>query len=109
MLTNDRTLSAPLASALLDIFAQFDQDKDDALNERELDDFIHHTKGSHLPAPFLHQMAHRFGSDSHGRLTKNGFLAFYLEQTLDDPSTTRTDVGLYGFDPRSLEPLNRLK
>ncbi|CAO3585583.1 unnamed protein product [Absidia cylindrospora] len=108
LLVNNNTLSALLASTLLKIFSRLDQDKDDALNIRELDDFIYHTNGSHLPIMFLQKMAQRFGSDAHGWLTRNGFLAFYLEQTLDDPSKTRNDIGVYGFDPLSLESIDRM-
>ncbi|ORZ10778.1 hypothetical protein BCR42DRAFT_333127, partial [Absidia repens] len=108
LLVNENTLSAPLASTLLKIFSRFDQDKDDALNIRELDDFIYHTNGSHLSITFLQEMAQRFGSNTRGWLTKNGFLAFYLEQTLNNPSKTRNDIGVYGFDPCGIESTGRM-
>ncbi|SAM05557.1 hypothetical protein [Absidia glauca] len=103
LLTDNNTLSAPLSDTLLEIFAAFDKDKDNALNNRELGNFIFETNGSHPPAPFLRQMGQRFGSNARGWLTKEGFLAFYLEQTLDDPSETRNDLGVHGYDPHSLK------
>jgi hypothetical protein len=103
LLTDNNTLSAPLSDTLLEIFAVFDKDKDNALNNRELGNFIFETNGSHPPAPFLRQMGQRFGSNARGWLTKEGFLAFYLEQTLDDPSETRNDLGVHGYDPHSLK------
>ncbi|KAI8088925.1 uncharacterized protein BX664DRAFT_331739 [Halteromyces radiatus] len=103
LLANDTTLSAPLTEALLEIFSNFDKDKDNALNNKELGNFIYETNGSHPPPPFLRQMGQRFGSNSQGWLTKDGFLAFYLEQTLDDPSETRSDLGVHGYDPHTLK------
>lgn len=103
LLTDNNTLSASLSDTLLEIFSAFDKDRDNALNNQELGNFIFVTNGSHPPAPFLRQMGQRFGSNARGWLTKDGFLAFYLEQTLDDPSETRNDLGVHGYDPHSLK------
>ncbi|ORX55047.1 hypothetical protein DM01DRAFT_1335344 [Hesseltinella vesiculosa] len=102
LLTDDSSLSSTLAEVLLEIFARFDKDQDGALNAKELGQFILETNGSRPPPPFLRQMGQRFGCDARGSLTKNGFLAFYLEQTLDDPSETRNDLGVHGYDPHTL-------
>ncbi|KAI9467945.1 hypothetical protein BDB00DRAFT_985557 [Zychaea mexicana] len=97
------TLSRELKEVLEEIFRNFDRDQDGALKPEELDSFIFTTNGSHPPAPFLRQMGQRFGSNARGWLTRDGFLAFYLEQTLDDPSETRSDLGVHGYDPQSLK------
>ncbi|KAI8330177.1 hypothetical protein BC941DRAFT_404928 [Chlamydoabsidia padenii] len=103
LLTDNNTLSAPLTDTLLEVFDKFDKDKDNALNNRELGNFIFETNGSHPPPPFLRQMGQRFGANARGWLTRDGFLAFYLEQTLDDPSETRNDLGVHGYDPHTLK------
>ncbi|CAO3673694.1 unnamed protein product [Rhizopus stolonifer] len=102
LLTGDNQLSELLKEVLGEIFNKFDQDQDGALNSKELDHFIFTTNGSHPPSAFLHQMGLRFGANSDGWLTKEGFLAFYLEQTLDDPSETRNDLNIHSYDPQSL-------
>ncbi|KAI7862350.1 hypothetical protein BDF14DRAFT_1856873 [Spinellus fusiger] len=101
-LLENAELSPALTQALLDIFAQFDQDKDSALSPKELGSFILTTNGAQPPPAFLRQMGQRFGSNAKGWLSREGFLAFYLEQTLDDPSETRNDLGVHGYDPHSL-------
>ncbi|CAO3650993.1 unnamed protein product [Cunninghamella echinulata] len=105
LITEENELSTPLKEVLLEIFRRFDKDNDNALNNQELRKFIFETNGSHPPPPFLRQMGQRFGSNSKGWLTKEGFLAFYLEQTLDDPTETRNDIGVHGYDPNSLKKL----
>ncbi|CAO3652560.1 unnamed protein product [Cunninghamella blakesleeana] len=103
LITEDNELSIPLKEVLLEIFKRFDKDNDGALNNQELRKFIYETNGSHPPPPFLRQMGLRFGSNSKGWLTKDGFLAFYLEQTLDDPSETRNDIGVHGYNSTTLK------
>ncbi|KAI8074861.1 hypothetical protein BC940DRAFT_286807 [Gongronella butleri] len=102
LLTDENTLSPALGEVLMEIFARFDKDQDGALNAAELGKFIFATNGSHPPPPFLRQMGQRFGCNARGALTRDGFLAFYLEQTLDDPSETRNDLSVHGYDPHTL-------
>ncbi|CDS07647.1 hypothetical protein LRAMOSA01596 [Lichtheimia ramosa] len=102
LLQND-SLSPELTDALSEIFDTFDKDKDGALRAEELGKFILETNGSRPPPQFLRQMGQRFGCNGRGWLTKAGFLAFYLEQTLDDPSETRNDLAVHGYDPHSLK------
>ncbi|KAI8370681.1 uncharacterized protein BYT42DRAFT_548904 [Radiomyces spectabilis] len=73
LLEND-SLSKDLAEVLVAIFKKFDKDNDGALRPEELDSFIFATNGSHPPAPFLRQMGQRFGCNSKGWLTRDGFL-----------------------------------
>ncbi|KAI8075786.1 uncharacterized protein B0P05DRAFT_572524 [Gilbertella persicaria] len=101
-LLTDNQLSRALKDVLVEIFDRFDQDKDGALSAKELTQFIQKTNGIQPPPAFLRQMGLRFGANSKGWLTKEGFLAFYLEQTLDDPSETRNDLGVHGYDSQSL-------
>ncbi|KAF7732508.1 hypothetical protein EC973_003254 [Apophysomyces ossiformis] len=104
-LIQDGGLSEPLVEVLEEVFRNFDKDKDGALSAKELDQFIFATNGSHPPPAFLKQMGLRFGANARGWLTKNGFLAFYLEQTLDDPSETRNDLTVHGYDGQTLKKL----
>jgi hypothetical protein len=102
LLTEDNQLSPALHDVLVEIFKKFDQDGDEALNAKELDSFIFKTNGAHPPPQFLRQMGLRFGANKKGWLSLDGFLAFYLEQTLDDPSETRNDLGVHGYDSQTL-------
>jgi Ca2+-binding EF-hand superfamily protein len=102
-LLKDDQLSPAIVEVLEEIFKKFDVDNDGALNSKELNNFIFKTNGSHPPPAFLRQMGLRFGANAKGWLTKDGFLAFYLEQTLDDPSETRNDMGVHGYDPQTLK------
>lgn len=102
VLIND-SLSPEILQVLLEIFHTFDQDKDDCLNPEELDLFVFSTNGQHPPISFIEQMGQRFGSNEKGWLTKKGFLAFYLEQTLGDPSETRKDIRAHGYDSSQLK------
>ncbi|KAI8368003.1 hypothetical protein EDC96DRAFT_564506 [Choanephora cucurbitarum] len=103
LVTEDNQLSQPLTDVLIEIFNRFDQDKDGALSPKELTNFIVKTNGMQPPPAFLRQMALKFGGNQKGWLTQQGFLGFYLEQTLDDPSETRNDLGVHGYDPQSLK------
>ncbi|OBZ87215.1 hypothetical protein A0J61_04733 [Choanephora cucurbitarum] len=94
----NENLSPELIAVLLEIFHRFDKDKDNCLNFEELDRFVFSTNGQHPPHSFLQQFGQRFGSNEHGWLTKEGFLAFYLEQTLDDVHETRKDIRAHGYD-----------
>ncbi|KAI8366562.1 hypothetical protein BD560DRAFT_331946 [Blakeslea trispora] len=103
LVTEDNQLSQALTDVLIEIFSRFDQDKDGALSPKELTNFIVKTNGMQPPPAFLRQMALKFGANKKGWLTQQGFLGFYLEQTLDDPSETRNDLGVHGYDPQSLK------
>ncbi|KAG2197839.1 hypothetical protein INT47_009720 [Mucor saturninus] len=98
----DNQISPALHQVLVEVFNRFDVDRDGALNNKELDQFIFITNGAHPPPAFLRQMGLRFGANKRGWLSQEGFLAFYLEQTLDDPSETRNDLGVHGYDPQTL-------
>ncbi|CEP12258.1 hypothetical protein [Parasitella parasitica] len=104
LLINDN-LSPELLKVLFEIFSRFDEDNDDCLNPKELDLFVFSTNGQHPPTSFIKSMAQRFGANDQGWLTKKGFLAFYLEQTLDDPSETKKDIRAHGYDCSKLQKL----
>ncbi|KAH8550632.1 hypothetical protein BGW37DRAFT_497778 [Umbelopsis sp. PMI_123] len=104
-LIQDHELTPKLTNVLSEIFDEFDNDHDGALNNQELSKFIFTTNGSHPPPQFLVQIAQRFGGTKRDWLTKDGFLAFYLEQTLDDPSETRNDLSVHGYDGQTLQKM----
>jgi len=76
---------------------------DNALNIAELSEFILKTNGNRPPRSVLQQIVKTFSpSRMNDRLTLEGFMEFYLQQTLDEPSETRKDLETHGFDPKSL-------
>ncbi|KAK4515111.1 uncharacterized protein ATC70_002721 [Mucor velutinosus] len=104
LLVNEN-LSPELLRVLFEIFNRFDEDRDECLNPKELDLFVFSTNGQHPPTSFIENMGQRFGANDQGWLTKKGFLAFYLEQTLDDPSETKKDIRAHGYDCTKLQKL----
>jgi len=98
LLDDDKELSNRLKAALTAIFNSFDKDKDGSLSPTELSEFVFKTNGSRPPAAFLTQMGIQFGKDAKGYLTLDGFLNFFLEQTLEDPIETRRDLEKHGWD-----------
>ncbi|KAI8887345.1 hypothetical protein K501DRAFT_175633, partial [Backusella circina FSU 941] len=95
-------LSPELLKVLFEIFHTFDKDRDGALCPKELDHFVFSTNGQHPPISFIEQMGQRFGANEQGWLTQEGFMAFYLEQTLDDVSETQKDIRAHGYNGHSL-------
>ncbi|CAO3592512.1 unnamed protein product [Absidia cylindrospora] len=98
-------LSSPLLQVLHTLFTEFDKDQDDALRHEELDHYVFSTNGQHPSDEFLSAMGQRFGANEKGWLTKEGFLAFYLEQTLGDQDETRKDMAAHGYDRWTLRKL----
>jgi hypothetical protein len=101
-LLEGKELSTKLRNVLAEIFTSFDLDRDQHLSLSELDAFIYKTNGQHAPTSFLKQFIQHYGMNR-GRLTLDGFLSFYLEQTLNDPMETRKDLDKHGFDMHTLE------
>lgn len=73
LLANE-SLTPEIINVLLEIFDNFDKDRDDCLKPEELDLFVFSTNGQHPPASFIEQMGQRFGANDQGWLTKKGFL-----------------------------------
>ena len=76
----DHELTPKLTNVLSEIFDEFDNDHDGALNNQELSKFIFTTNGSHPPPQFLVQIAQRFGGTKRNWLTKDGFLVICLQR-----------------------------
>ncbi|KAK9710501.1 hypothetical protein K7432_008396 [Basidiobolus ranarum] len=93
-------LSNPFKAVLEELFDTFDEDKDGALNMEEMDQFVFKTNGLHPPPPFFEQLCQMFNSNQYG-LTVQGFFEFFLQQTLDDPLETRSDLEKHGYDPKT--------
>jgi len=113
LIENDN-LSDRLRTALCHIFKRFDKDQDGLLNFDEVAELINATNGQYPDRSFIQQMIGMFnsmvansitGADGNGdadKLTLEAFLAFYLKQTLEDPSETRSDLEKFGYDSKLL-------
>ncbi|ORX69334.1 hypothetical protein BCR32DRAFT_272447 [Anaeromyces robustus] len=113
-LIEDNELSEGLRTALCNIFDKFDKDEDGLLNFDEVAELINATNGQYPDRSFIQQMIGMFnsmvvnsinGADGNGdadKLTREAFLAFYLKQTLEDPSETRSDLEKFGYDSKLL-------
>jgi len=113
-LIENNNLSEGLRNVLCHIFDKFDKDQDGLLNFDEVAELINATNGQYPDRSFIQQMIGMFnslvansitGADGNGdadKLTREAFLAFYLKQTLEDPSETRSDLEKFGYDSKLL-------
>lgn len=113
-LIENNNLSEKLRSVLTKVFMRFDKDGDGFLNFDEVAELINATNGQYPDRLFIQQMIEMFnslidnsftgveGNGDADKLTLQAFLAFYLKQTLEDPSETRNDLEKFGFDSKLL-------
>ncbi|KAJ2554547.1 hypothetical protein EV175_002546 [Coemansia sp. RSA 1933] len=101
--------STNLSKALAIIFQQLDSDRDGILNASEIANMVRITNGQPAPRSTITQIINAFGgtlpTKSGCRVSGwdiNSLTNFYINQSLDDPSETRTDLAKFGFDPRTL-------
>jgi len=90
---------------LMTVFDHFDQDHDDALDEKELEAFYQTVNGEPLNPAVVDFLTRNFSIDSKGHLTREGFMEFYLSQTAGEPSETWNDLEKLGFD-KQLNPVD---
>ncbi|KAJ3178281.1 hypothetical protein HK101_010144 [Irineochytrium annulatum] len=74
---NDQQLTQQCSTALLEIFARFDDDEDNALNRDELENFAIATNGEKFEEEAVAELKKSFNVDEAGNLTKRGFLEMY--------------------------------
>eukprot|EP00833_Pecoramyces_ruminatium_P003465 jgi/Orpsp1_1/1177497/evm.model.c7180000061664.1 len=112
-LIENNELSEGLRKALCNIYDRFDKDQDGFLNFDEVAELINATNGQYPDRSFIQQMIGMFNSlvvnsingvnnGDADKLTREAFLAFYLKQTLEDPSETRNDLEKFGYDSKLL-------
>jgi len=112
-LIENNNLSKRLRSVLCKVFEKFDKDEDGLLNFDEIAELINATNGQYPDHSFIQQMIGMFnslvansiaaeGNGDADKLTLEAFLAFYLKQTLEDPSETRNDLEKFGYDSKLL-------
>ncbi|KAI9595319.1 hypothetical protein BDF19DRAFT_465481 [Syncephalis fuscata] len=101
-LLQGQQLSPELIHVLTCIFEKFDNDGDQHWSAQELNVFITASNGQPAPTTFIRQFISNYG-ESMGRLTIDGFLSFFLQQTLDDPEETRQDLVKHGWDGNTLQ------
>ncbi|KAJ1676014.1 hypothetical protein EV182_000083 [Spiromyces aspiralis] len=105
LLKDPNTLSDALISALQHLFSRFDKDRDNKLSIRELSSLVSVTNGSPPHPMAIKQMIASLERTPRATsLTWDGFKAFFLVQSLQDPEETRKDLNKLGFDPDTIEP-----
>ncbi|KAJ3115518.1 hypothetical protein HK100_001314 [Physocladia obscura] len=93
----DDSLLPNVRTALLEIFARFDDDNDKALNRNELERFAIATNGEKFEESAIDELKKSFHCDQNGNLTRDGFLEMYQLQTLSDPNETWRDLIKHGY------------
>ncbi|KAJ3308260.1 hypothetical protein HDV04_001506 [Boothiomyces sp. JEL0838] len=76
--------------ALIEIFLNYDKDKDGVLNALELDTFVIETSGHTFSETEKQELLYFDNKD--GNLTLKGFVEMYQLQTLSDPDETIKDL-----------------
>ncbi|ORY06716.1 hypothetical protein K493DRAFT_203001 [Basidiobolus meristosporus CBS 931.73] len=92
------TLHPLLEKALYEIFERFDEDKDGALNEKELEAFSSATNGEPFDEDTIEEIKDNFDINDDGHLTKKGFYQMYHLQTLSEPEETWKDLKKHGYN-----------
>ncbi|KAJ2644241.1 hypothetical protein GGF44_000734 [Coemansia sp. RSA 1694] len=86
-------------SALKEIFERYDQDKDGALNDKELQAFATFTNGSPFTESDLADIRTNLDCTEDGALLKGGFLQLYSLQTnAGDDDETWADLKKHGYN-----------
>ncbi|KAJ3203563.1 hypothetical protein HDU83_006681 [Entophlyctis luteolus] len=97
LLDADDALLPNVRTALLEIFARFDDDNDGALNRLELERFAIATNGEKFEESAIDELKKSFNCDAEGNLTRTGFLEMYQLQTLSEPNETWRDLIKHGY------------
>ncbi|KAJ1974677.1 hypothetical protein H4R34_004626 [Dimargaris verticillata] len=99
-------LSAPLRKALEQLFRRYDRDYDGYLNLAELGQFVVATNGGgRPPLGMLRGLWQTFSPECPQGLSLEGFLDFFVQQSLQEPVETRKDLQKHGFDAKALTRL----
>ncbi len=118
-------LSTTLKTALEEIFMRFDMNGDGYWCYTELATYLHTTSLEEpffgrpspvsysaqkpsplLPLPLYRKMIKQYGGSVQKGLSRDGFLSFYLQQSIVEPDETRKDVAKCGYDPVKLVKLS---
>ncbi len=81
MLVTDGVMTKQFYEALETIFSYFDEDKDGAWNNKELDTFYRTVNGNPIDKKTVMFLKQHFSINKKGFLTEEGFMEFYLSQT----------------------------
>eukprot|EP01133_Synstelium_polycarpum_P009112 gene9112-10685_t len=85
-------------AALNEIFARYDDDKNDALTIDQLNAFAVQCNGKPFDKESLDSIQEAFECTDAGLLTKRGFLEMYYMQTISDPAETWRDISAHGYN-----------
>ncbi|KAJ9075911.1 hypothetical protein DSO57_1031181 [Entomophthora muscae] len=96
--TDDGELKEEVVTILEEAFSRFDADKDEALNQKELDAFATALNGVPFDEDSLKQIKEVFDVTEEGHLTKRGFIEMYELQSGSEPEETIKDLTTLGFD-----------
>ncbi|KAJ1961832.1 hypothetical protein H4R35_007408, partial [Dimargaris xerosporica] len=88
------------------LFRRYDRDHDGYLSLAEMGRFVVATNGGgRPPLAMLRGLWQTFSPEcSHG-LSLEGFMDFFVQQSLQDPVETRSDLQKHGFDAKALTRL----
>eukprot|EP01125_Pyxidicula_operculata_P022439 TRINITY_DN9176_c0_g1_i1.p1 TRINITY_DN9176_c0_g1~~TRINITY_DN9176_c0_g1_i1.p1 ORF type:complete len:224 (+),score=73.11 TRINITY_DN9176_c0_g1_i1:57-728(+) len=99
-LVEDGEMTEKFIATLVEIFQRFDVDKDNSLSDAELNKFHQVVNGTPIAKQTLAFLHENFEVDAKGYLTQDGFIAFYLSQTLGDASETLNDLKQLGYNDK---------
>ncbi|RKO88687.1 hypothetical protein BDK51DRAFT_17305 [Blyttiomyces helicus] len=97
LLDDNCSLIPAAESALREIFARFDVDKDGCLNESELDAFAVASNGEKFSSDDKEQIWTTFETRAGSKLTEDGFIDMFHLQTTSDEEETWKDLRKHGY------------
>eukprot|EP01135_Chromosphaera_perkinsii_P000228 Nk52_evm1s58 gene=Nk52_evmTU1s58 len=111
----DGELSQDCIMALSEIFTEFDVDEDNCLSVEEFTNlaqvtaiYNHSEQQPPPPAEMVNQLFSHFDCDD-GKITHQGFLEFYHQQTLGEPEETANDLRAHGYKQFGMADLDDLQ
>eukprot|EP01133_Synstelium_polycarpum_P003992 gene3992-4622_t len=97
MIIEKGSVTKKFIMVLRDIFDRFDANKDNSLNNREMQAYSRAVNGQELDDMTMDFLLGTYHSDEHG-LTFTGFVELYVNQTMDDPEETFKDLRTLGYN-----------
>lgn len=86
--------------ALEEIFARFDKDGDGGWSDDEFDQYHRFVNGTPISPTVVINFKREYGTTDSGAFSLDGFVTFYVEQTIDDAEETWKDLTKLGYNKK---------
>jgi hypothetical protein len=83
---------------LEEVFTRFDKDGDGGWTDDEFDQYHQFVNGTPINPMVIINFKHQYGTTADGNFSLEGFVTFYVDQTIDDADETWKDLGKLGYN-----------